>query len=442
MENHKTRRTPRTRCLGLGIWLGVIFTICVTASAVAQDVTLFSGDSTTIVRTTQSTDKNTLAPAYEYVHFSAPSLDKNDRFSFDIGGWGRTDLAYRTTNDYHNGDLQYGYFSYRAPKNNFMVNLGRQFITEGVASEKVDGLYLRSDLIAGLGAAAYVGSPVVSEPNSRGGDLIYGGRVTNSNSKYYTVGLSVLKVNRSNVQYREEEGVDVWVHPLAQVDLTGRSSYNSITGGWMEHDYKLSYNPWNKLGLTASYSDIKYKHYFYNMTTNAFSLFSSSNPTGMLDPNEKVQTIGGSAVYAPVKTITLAADYTHNHYYDTPGDANFYGGKATFLPPGGFVTGVAIHRMEGPTDKLRYVVYRVFASKKIQRFDLTADFVDTHYDNSISGVTNSVTLIGAASYAITPGLKFCADIDYSKNPYYSDLVSGMFKLVYVFDFQRTEGRAK
>ncbi len=204
MENHKTRRTPRKQCLRVGIWLGVIFMICATASAVAQNATLLSGDSTTIVRTTQSTDKNTLAPAYEYVHFSAPNLDKNGRFSFDIGGWGRTDLAYRTTNDYHDGDLQYGYISYHALKNNLTINLGRQFITEGVASEKVDGFYIGSDLIAGFGVAAYVGSPVVTEPNSRGGDLIYGGRVTNSNSKYYTVGLSVLKVNRSNVKYRAE----------------------------------------------------------------------------------------------------------------------------------------------------------------------------------------------------------------------------------------------
>lgn len=443
-------KTRSRLLLGVGgMWLGALslFTFSVTASAVAQDTSLLSGNSSTIFRTMQNTDGNSLVPVYEYLNVSALNLDKNGRFSLDVGGWGRTDLGRRSTNDYHDGDLQYGYITYHAPKNNLVVNLGRQFITEGVASEKVDGLYLGSDFKAGFGGAAFVGAPVVTEPNSSGGDLIFGGRVTNSNSKYYTFGISALKANHSGSNFREEEGVDLWLHPFSQIDIVGRSSYNSITGGWMEHDYKATYTPLTKFSFNAGYSDIHYKHYFFHMTTNVFSLLGPSNPTGTLNPNEELQSAGGSVAYTPSKAIAVVGDYKKYQYW-IAGDANYYGGKATFLPPGNFVTGVAIHRMDGSTNKLRYIEYRVFASKKIYKFDLTADSFNLHYDSPINGVNNSYSVIGAASYELTHGLKIWADIDYSKNPYYNNNVAGLFKLTYAFDVPRSaeergsEGRSK
>jgi hypothetical protein len=424
--------------LTVGIWLSVTawFSIFAATTTAAQDASWLSGESTTIFRTTQSLDKKYLSPVYEYADFAVPNLDRKGNLSLYVGGWGRTDLDYRTTKEYHNGDLQYGYLDYRSATNNLVLDLGRQFITEGVASERIDGLYVRSDFPAGFGVASYVGHPVVTEPNSRGGDLIYGGRITNSNPNFYTVGISILKVNRSNVEYREEEGADIWLHPLSNVDLVGRSTYNSITGGWMEHDYKLSYAPLHKLGLNASYSGINYKHYFYNMTSDVFSLTSTANPTGPINPKEKVQTVGGNASYALTKRLILAPDYRHYHYYDTVGDAHYFGGKATLSAPGGVLAGVAAHRMDGPTDKLRYIEYRVFAAKKVYLFNLTADYVGTSYDSSINGVDLAHTVIGDATYQIIPALKLSADINYAKTPYFSNDVSGLFKLSYAFNIGR------
>ncbi len=66
-----------------------------------------------------------------------------------------------------------------------------------------------------------------------------------------------------------------------------------------------------------------------------------------------------------------------------------------------------------------------------------------NYDSRINGVKSSYTVIGAASYAITPSLKIGADVDYSKNPDYDNEVAGLFKLTYAFDIRRgTEGRVK
>lgn len=438
-KNHR-----RKSCIALP--LAGVATICslfAAGPAMAED-TVLSGESTTIFRTRESMiDNRTLAPAYEYLRLSTTKdMGENGSVSFYFGGWGRTDLGYRSTDRYQDADLQYGYLSYRAPRNNLMVNMGRQFIAEGVAAEKVDGLYVRSDFAAGFGGAVFAGAPVVTEPNSKGGDLVYGGRITQGMPQYYTVGASALKADLSGNRFREEEGVDIWLHPLSQAEAVGRSSYNSITNGWMEHAYTLTLRPLDSLSINVDYSSINYQDYFFHMTTNVFSLISPSNPTGVIDPNEKMQSLGGSISYTPIKSLTIALDYK-NYKYEIAGDANYYGGKATFLLPESFVSGFAVHRMDGSSDKLRYNEYRVFASKKLQRFDLTADFIMVGYDSRIDGVRNSYTVVGAASYEIMPGLKIGADVDYSKNPTFTDEVAGLIKLSYAFDIRRgAEGRAK
>lgn len=433
--------SKKTRIVPSLVGLATVCSLLSAGPAMAEG-TVLSGESTTIFRVRESIDHKNLAPAYEFLNLKATNLDKDGRLSFFFGGWGRIDLGNRSTDKYQDGDLQYGYLSYRSPKNNLVANIGRQFVAEGVAAERLDGLYVRSDFAGGFGGAAFVGAPVVTEPNSKGGDLIYGGRITHSMPRYYTIGASALKADQNGDRYREEEGVDIWLHPLSRVDAVGRSSYNSITSGWMEHSYTVTYAPLDNLNINADYSNINYKDYFFHMTTDVFSMITPSNPTGIIDPNEKVQTLGGSIAYTPITSLTITADYK-NYSYKIAGDANYYGGKATFSLPESFVAGFAVHRMDGNADKLRYNEYRAFASKKIQSFDITADFFNVNYDSRINGVRNAYTVIGAASYEINPSLKVGADVDYSKNPDYDNEVAGLMKLTYAFDIRRgAEGVAK
>jgi hypothetical protein len=443
LNNHDTLSPRRRSTLWTGLSTGSVSLLALLSAAPALalgDVAL-TGESTTILRARQSVDKKDLYPAYEYLRLTAQNLDKDGRISFHFGGWGRVDLGERSNERHQDGDLQYGYLSYHAPKNNLVANLGRQFVSEGVAAERLDGAYLRSDFAAGFGAAAFVGTPVVTEPDAKGGDLIYGGRITHTMSKYYALGVSALKAELGGERYREEEGVDLWLHPLKGVDVVGRSSYNSITDGWMEHDYHLSYAPLENLRLAASFSDINYRDYFFHMTSNVFNLRSASNPTGLIDPQEKVQSAGASVAYTPVKGLALTADYK-NYAYDIAGDANYFGGKATCSFPGALVAGLAVHRMEGSVDRLRYLATHAFASKRIDRFNLAADYFSVDYDSSINGVKYAYTVVGSASYDINSSLRVGADIDYSRNPSYDNEVSGMLKLTYAFDIRRgTEGRA-
>lgn len=393
-----------------------------------------TGQTDTIFRLGQSAaEKRDLYPLYEYLRLSVTDIDKDGNLSFHIGGWGRADLADKTTDRYTDTDLQYGFLSYRPAQNNLVLNAGRQFVAEGVAAERFDGLYLRSDLAGGVGAAVFVGSPVVTEPDFNGGDLIYGGRITHSFGNYYTIGLSALQTDYDGSRLREEEGVDLWLRPFAALEVVGRSSYNSLTSGWMEHAYTASYTPLERLRITADLSAINYEDYFYHVTTSALSLTN-----GIIDPNEKLLALGGSVSYTPVTALTLDADY-RNYGYEIAGAADYFGGKAT-VAGAGFVAGLSVHRMNGETDRLRYDEYRLFASKRFGRADLTVDFLDIDYDRSINGIKNTFSLSGATTYELSERFKIGADVDYSRTPDFDNEVRGLVKISYAFEvIRRAQG---
>lgn len=400
----------------------------------------FSGESTTYLRMKRTVDKQDLYPVYEYLNLkTTQKLGDGSAVSFYVGAWGRLDLADKTTDKGSDADLQYGYLTYWSATNNLVANLGRQFVAEGVATERIDGLYVRSDLAGGFGASAFVGKPVVTEPNSNGGDIIYGARLTHSLPKYYTLGLSALKSDEDSANYREEEGIDIWLYPAKGVDVTGRSTYNSLTSGWMEHAYTVSYAPLDGLKISADLSNINYRDYFFHVTSSVFSL--NNGITGILDPNEKLLALGGSVSYTPMKNLTVVADYK-NYGYDLAGDADYYGGKVSFSQPASFSAGIGIHRMNGEGEKLRYTEYRLYLANKLGHADLTADFINQHYDRAINGINSSFAVTGAVLYEITEQLKVGADVELSRNPDFDNEARGLVKVIYAFDMKHGEGRGK
>jgi len=397
-----------------------------------------SGESTTILRMRTSTDNQNLYPLYEYIRLGmSDKLADGSTVSFNLGAWGRVDLGDRSTSSYTDNDLQYAFLSYRAAKNNTVLNLGRQFVSEGVASEKIDGLYLRHDFIEGISAAAFLGKPVLTETDFAGTNLVYGARISHSMPKYYTIGFSVLKNEESDgPKNREEQGIDLWFHPLQQLDLTGRSSYNSITNDWMEHAYILTLSPVEKLKISANVTNINYRDYYMNVTTKALSLTN-----GIINPDESLISTGIAASYAVTKEATVAADYK-NYNYDIAGSADYFGGKLALTLPGNLIGGLGIHRMEGEDDRLRYTEYRLYAMKKFGQLDMNAEFFNISYDRSINGVYNSFVITGAAGYQFNEQMRLGADIEYSRSPDYYREYRGLMKFVYAFDTKHTEGRGK
>ncbi len=429
------RNNAKKSCLPLGIGMAVLASSLLCSLPLMASDYSFSGESNTIFRMRSTTDnmgaKKTILPAYEYLRLSmVDNRSDGSGVMFHLGAWGRADLADKSTasSSSTEGDLQYAYLTYRAPKSNAVATLGRQFISEGVAAERFDGVYLRSDFDYGFGASAFVGNSVMTETSNKGGALIYGARISHTNSKYYTVGLSALKNFREDKSiFREEEGLDLWVRPFSQVDITGRSAYNSITNGWMENNYALAYTPLSSLRIGVDYSQINIKDYLASVTTSALSL---TNP--VWKNNDKQTFAGASVSYTGVSNLALTADYKF-YNYDKSGDAAFFGGKASYTMADSYVVGGSLHFMDGGVDRLRYTELRAFVSTKIDQMDLTLDAMNINYDKSINGSNNSYSITGAAGYTINRKLKVGADIEYSKNPDFDNEVRGLVKATYSFD---------
>lgn len=434
MKHYHTKKCS----LALGAGAAVLAVSMLWSTPLIASDYSFSGESNTIFRMRKSIDDKNIFPAYEYLRLNlTDNSSDGSGLSFYLGAWGRADLADKSSSKSTDGDVQYAYLTYRTAKNNGAVTVGRQFVSEGVASERIDGIYLRHDFKYGIGTSAFFGNSVNMEPTYEGAGLVYGARVSQSNNKYYTVGLSALKSERENdSSYREEEGLDLWVHPLSQLDLTGRSAYNSITDGWMEHTYALSYSPLSALRLGVDFSQINFKDYLSSVTTAALNI---NNP--VWSSNQKQTSYGVNAAYTVIKNLTVAADYKL-YSYDVFGDARYYGGKATYSLPENLAVGCGIHRMDGDVDKLRYVEWRAFASKKIGHADLTLDAFSVNYDQKINGIKNSYAITAAAGYEINHKLKVGADVEYSKNPDFDSEVRGLVKATYTFDTKPAEGGTK
>ena len=144
-----------------------------------------SGDSNTYVQSREDADKQKILGTYEYLNFSVH--DPGKEVSFHFGGWLRYDLKTEEFGNKSNSDLQYGYLSYKSASNNAVVNLGRVMVFEGVAAERVDGMYARTDLAKGFGVSAFGGNPVETEIDLPGNNVIYGGRLSHQIPGLYRI---------------------------------------------------------------------------------------------------------------------------------------------------------------------------------------------------------------------------------------------------------------
>lgn len=393
-----------------------------------------TGDSNTYLQSREDVDKAKILGTYEYLNFSVQDPDKE--LSFQFGGWLRYDLKSEEFNKKSNSDLQYGYLSYKSKSNNAVVNLGRVMVFEGVAAERVDGIYARTDLMKGFGVSAFGGNPVETNINLPGDDIIYGARLTHQIPGLYRIGISALKEEKNSEDFRKEEGVDLWLRPIDKVELMGNSKYNDITKDWANHSYFLVLGPFAKVRLNTEATWVNYKDYFTGATSSAFSF-----QPGILDQNEKVRILGEQVAYGVTDSLNISVDYK-GYNYSIAGDAKYYGGNVRYRLEKAGGAGLSVHKMDGKDDRLKYDEYRAYVFGKSGKADVTLDALDVKYKEAINGVKDAYSISLAAAYELTEKLRVGADVEYSKNPDFDKDIRTFFKLIYSFDVaygKRKEG---
>ena len=394
--------------------------LSISSIASAIDIT---GQSRTYLQSRETVDSTKLMPLTEYLNFKVDNSAK-DSVSFNFGGWYRFDLKNESANGKYNDDLQYAYISIKKRTGNAVLDLGRVLVHEGIASEQIDGVHARTDLKGGFTIAAYGGSPVETKSDTRRGDSIAGGRISQGLPGYYSIGVSHLDEQNNSSSFRREEGVDIWLRPLTKLEVQGMSSYNSIERGWMQHSYYMTVGPFGDLRLNGEFSKIDYKQFFSSMTVSAFTFPN-------IDPNETITTAGGSIDYAITRQLTAIADYK-NFHYSIAGQANYYGGKIAFAGES-FGMGVSGHRMDGATAALQYDELGIYVSQKIARADVSLQLLHLAYKQEINGVKNADNASAALGYALTPKARLVADVSYTTDADFKRDVRAMATFVYSFD---------
>ncbi len=400
----------------------LLLPLLLTTVAPAANLT---GASATYVQSRETADKEKILGGREYLDFAVQNIG-SQTISFHAGGWLRYDFQGEEFGKKSNSDLQYSYLSFKSKTANTVVNLGRVMVFEGVAAERVDGLYAGTDLMGGFGVSGFGGSPVETGIDAPGNSVIYGARLSHRYSGIYRIGVSALQEEKDSADYRKEGGIDIWVHPYHKVDITGTSTYNDITKGWMEHSYVLSLGPFKKLRLDTQASMINYDDYFFRVTTSAFSL-----QPGIIQPGEKVRILGEEATYPVTDRALIAADYK-NFSYDIAGKANYYGGKIRYSASGSGGVGVGYHRMDGETDALRYDEYRAYGYRRFGKLNVVVDAIHISYDVAIHDVKDAYSASAAAQYDLAKAWKLGADVEYSRNPDFDRDIRTFLKLLYSF----------
>jgi hypothetical protein len=387
-----------------------------------------TGDSRTYVQSWKTLDDKTVMPFYEYLNFSVQDMGK-ESISLHVSGWWYDSMTDAMgSQNRKDTDLQYGYVSYRGKEYNTTVNLGRVMVFEGIAAERVDGIYARTDIKGGFGISAFGGVPVETEGDTAGNNAIVGGRVSHQMAGLYAIGASFVKEEKNSNNYRNEQGIDLWFRPFGKVELMGRSSYNAETKGWMENTYYLVLGPFDKLRFNTEYSKVDYEDYFSAVTTSALT------PTswGFINTKEKVTILGEEVFYSVNKEWTASVDYRY-YGYQMAGNAFYYGVKATYAVPKSYNAGLSIHKMDSDNNALKYDEYRIYASKKINKVDVAIDLLDIKYAEPRNNVTNAYSATIAAGYELVQDVKVGLDLAYAKNPDYDKDVRMFVKFVWGFD---------
>ncbi|MEW6001383.1 MAG: cytochrome c, partial [Nitrospirota bacterium] len=258
--------------------------------------------SGTYLKSFEDPRNNKHATIYEYVEMESRNL-KEGRVNLYFAGWLAADLRNRSENKKYRDELTYLLLRYSPYKDSrFLLNIGRHYIFEGVASEQIDGISITKEIRPWNGFSIFSGMPVETRFDGRKGDYIYGGRLFQKIKEKAELGISYLREDNDESDYREESGLDFWLSPIKQINLQGHSFYNNMTGHWMEHSYSLHVFPVEKFTLSALFTHTNYDDAFSARTLNAFS-------PDFLGKNEKLTKIGVSTEYRTNSNLTAVLDF-------------------------------------------------------------------------------------------------------------------------------------
>jgi len=365
-------------------------------------------------------------PAYQYLQVDYGSLT-TPGISFHGNGWGRMNLGDDAGDG--KGELLSAFLQYLPPGRDYQLRAGRQYIFEGVARDSLDGVYAKGFLLPTLSMAAYLGSPTVldSEGEDRGSDFIYGGKITQSRSGLYDLGISYRHLTNNSERDEESLGSDLALLLPGKVSLLGHSAYNLVTDGWGEHSYELRL-PLGDFTLSPFYQRYRYQD-FFNSRSN------SANPFRFLQGTGNTLTVFGTeAFWYPVEQAEFALRVKNYDYDKRFGSSQFYTLAAAWRWRIFSEIGGELGRMQGHEAVNKYLLGRGYCYWNLSRGFLSGDVMHVRYDRAIYAQKSSwFVSLGGGTRFMDDALTLRLSFDYSSDPYFNRDVRALLRVSYLLD---------
>lgn len=372
-----------------------------------------------------------VAPVYEYLKLDVEQLGFKN-LSFHTYGWGRLDAADSGYYDHSgSGELIYGYLEYADGYQDMNVRLGRQHVFEGVANDAIDGLRVRSDLGSQFSISGYGGVPVgFDETDGRGGDSIWGGRLSHRFKALSDVGVSYKRIRDNSTTVSSMLGIDSAFFLPWDMSLSGRSARNMETAGWAEHNYELQICA-GDFTICPLYELFQYDQYFGAMVPAAGPFLS------LAESDEQLRVIGADIDWRFSRRWSLgvkAKDYSYN----LAESAMYVSASVSWLGESLTQAGGEVGHMQGGAADNNYLLMRLFfyldgMAESVWADFVSADILYTLYDEDIYGKNYSYCVSfssGRSFYNDKLEVKLSAD--YSVDPYFDSDLRAMLAVVYRF----------
>lgn len=401
-------------------------------SALAAPLEIQSSTIFRLMQRDSLTDKDeTIAPVYEYLQADY-GQDQNKGLSLHFYGWGRTDLAgsdfYR---DASTAELLYGYLEYTRPASNLNLRLGRQQVVAGITNDSIDGLSLFADLGAHFSLSAYGGLPVAyGTVQGRGGDQIYGGRLSHHLASRYDLGLSYQQLSNDGDKQDQQLGIDTSFALSAGIALAGRSSYNLESDGWGEHFYEIS-AALGPFSFRPFFEKYDYRDYFAGgeRTPNPFAILTRSN--------EGLTSYGTDILWRQIANWDIGAKVKHFTYRVNDDTATYYAGLVTWHGQELTQVGGELGTMRGDAAQNQYQLSRLFfywdRPAGLPASFVSGDLLYARYDEEIFGKDSSFfASLGAGQRFFKDRFELKLSGDYSADPNFDSDLRGMLVMNYRF----------
>ncbi len=418
------------------IWVFVLVVIIFTTLKCVPfsyaDEARWMARSETIIQTLErNAGGGTTLPVYEYVNLDYGQPDLTG-LGIHLYGWGRMALQgedYYTDNP--DGELLYGYVSYRFAENNFQARLGRMEMVSHSAYEGFDGLHITAPLSPFLDVELLGGLPFSEEgEGEESGDLIYGGSLSLRGGSLYHLTAGYKSIVYDTIDDEQILNVNLGFQPFAPLYFSGRTTYNLATQEWAEHAYQLT-GMYGNLSIAPYYQRYQFADIFGDETGSSpppFRVFANTD--------DVLDVMGGSIEWradAGISTGITVEQYTHSEN-DVAALASQL--RLGWQPFPHLQLGVDVGFVDGDTDQTSYRLGRLFfyldqIPVSTLKFYFSGDVLLAQYDEALSGKDQSLDLSGSVgTNFFNDTLEFKLTGEYSENPYFLEDFRGTVILIY------------